>query len=129
MRKGITPIISIIVLLLITIALAGVAWTYLQGQLLVRTEKAMEVPFNGAWCDSSGVAYVTISNSGTTDITTQDFQVRVIGVNNAVNVQNIPQKEARVFSDNNATNGYNPGAKVAYRFVAGGAVVNGEVQC
>jgi flagellin-like protein len=29
MRKGITPIIAIIVLLLITVALAGATWTYL----------------------------------------------------------------------------------------------------
>ena len=29
MKKGITPIVSIIVLLLITVALAGVAWVYL----------------------------------------------------------------------------------------------------
>jgi flagellin-like protein len=128
MRKGITPIISIIVLLLITIALAGVAWTYLQGQLLVRTENAMEVPFNGAWCDSSGTAFVTISNSGTTDIEVLEFQVAVIGNNPAVAGQLIPQKEARVFQDNDGGVGYT-GQVVPYRFVAGGAVVNGEIQC
>jgi flagellin-like protein len=129
MRKGITPIISIIVLLLITIALAGVAWTYLQGQLLVRTEKAMEVPFNGAWCDSNGEVFVTISNTGTTKILADEFVVETIGTNSAIAMSDIDVKQAAVFSDNNLGAGYGSGTKVAYRFVAGGAVVNGEVQC
>ena len=50
MKKGITPIIAIIVLLLITIALAGAAWTYLQGFLFSQISKTFNVPPNSVYC-------------------------------------------------------------------------------
>ena len=127
MKKGITPIISIIVLLLITVALAGVAWTYLNQNLLVRTEKAMEVPFGGAWCDVGGAAYVTIANVGTGLIEDGDFQTTVIGNNTAVTVVDIPVKESRVFNDGSTA--HTAGEDVNYRFVAGGSVVHGTITC
>ena len=51
MRKGITPIIAIIILLLITVSLAGLAWTYLSGILTGRTEGSFVIPTNGIFCD------------------------------------------------------------------------------
>ena len=63
MRKGITPIISIIVLLLITVALAGVAWTYLSGFLGTQMQ-TITVPPNGAYCTTNNIK-VVIANTGT----------------------------------------------------------------
>ncbi len=53
MKKGITPIIAIIVLLLITIALAGAAWTYLQGFLFSQISKTFNVPPNSIYCSGA----------------------------------------------------------------------------
>jgi flagellin-like protein len=70
MRKGITPIIAIIVLLLITVALAGAAWTYLSGVMGTYTEKSFVIPGGGAYCSSAGTITVNIVNTGTSTITT-----------------------------------------------------------
>ncbi|RLJ09312.1 MAG: hypothetical protein DRP13_00470 [Candidatus Aenigmatarchaeota archaeon] len=68
MRKGITPIIAIIILLLITVSLAGLAWTYLSGILTGRTEGSFIIPTNGILCDedASGNTHirVLIQNTG-----------------------------------------------------------------
>ena len=78
MKKGITPIIAIIVLLLITIALAGVAWTYLQGFLTSQISKTFTVPGGGAFC-ASGINSIYALNTGyQSSLTTSDFIIAVI---------------------------------------------------
>jgi flagellin-like protein len=52
MRKGITPVIAIIVLLFITIALAGAAWTYLQTFMFGQISKTFDIPPGGAYCEN-----------------------------------------------------------------------------
>ncbi|MBI4020376.1 MAG: LamG domain-containing protein [Candidatus Aenigmarchaeota archaeon] len=65
--KGITPIISIIILLLITIALSGAAYTYLSIYFGSLTQKTLQV--TDAYCDSGGSGAVLIlSGTGTRDI-------------------------------------------------------------
>ncbi len=61
MKKGITPIISVIVLLLITIALAGTAWTFFNSQLLGRVGKQISVQ---GFCVEGTKAYITVTNMG-----------------------------------------------------------------
>jgi flagellin-like protein len=63
MKKGITPIISIIILLLITIALAGAAWTYMQGFLFSQISKTFIVPTGGAYC-TNGIIKIYAHNTG-----------------------------------------------------------------
>jgi len=65
MRKGITPIISTIVLLLITVALAGAAWVYIGGFMGTYTEKSFTIPTGGAYCDNAGTIHVRVVNTGT----------------------------------------------------------------
>ena len=74
MRKGITPIISIIVLLLITVALAGAAWTYLSGFMETYTEKSFLVISGSMYCTSNTI-YMTLKNMGATDLTSDNFIV------------------------------------------------------
>lgn len=71
--KGITPIISTIVLLLITVALAGAAWTYMSGFMGSYTEKSFIIPTGGAYCDASRIFHVRVVNTGTTTITAGDW--------------------------------------------------------
>ena len=87
MRKGITPIISIIVLLLITIALAGVAWVYLSGMLGSHIESSFTIPAVGTFCTlnatSDNLLEIVVTNTGTTTLTTSHFIVIKVDGNNA----------------------------------------------
>ncbi|NIO22451.1 MAG: hypothetical protein GTN38_00305 [Candidatus Aenigmarchaeota archaeon] len=65
MRKGITPIIAIIILLLITIGLAATAWTYLSGFLITYTKSISLVD---SYCTGANTSNVILRNSGTESI-------------------------------------------------------------
>lgn len=62
MKKGITPIIAVIILLLITVALAGMAWTFLSGYFSGMT--AQNIQLIDYSC-SAGTSRTIIRNSGT----------------------------------------------------------------
>jgi len=62
MRKGITPVIAIIVLLFITRALAGAAWTYLQTFMFGQISKTFDIPPGGAYCEN-GLIKLYIRNT------------------------------------------------------------------
>lgn len=66
--KGITPIISIIVLLLITVSLAGAAYVFLTGYQTTLTGKTLQVSNPGA-CAGGTTASITVTNQGTLPIT------------------------------------------------------------
>jgi flagellin-like protein len=53
-KKGITPIIAIIVLLLIVVALSGIAYTYISGVVTTQTEESFTVQTGGIYCDDVG---------------------------------------------------------------------------
>ena len=77
-KKGITPIIAIIILLLITIALAGAAWAYLQGFLFGQISKTFVIPSGGAYCEN-GVIYIYALNTGyDSSLTAADFMLATI---------------------------------------------------
>jgi flagellin-like protein len=61
MKKGITPIIAIIILLLITIGLAATAWTYLSGFLAGYTKSLQLVD---SYCMGATTANVILRNTG-----------------------------------------------------------------
>jgi flagellin-like protein len=77
--KGITSIIAIIVLLLITVALAGAAWVFLSGFMGTQIEKNIIITTGGAFCTSNGVQNlitVAVTNTGTTSFASPtDFTV------------------------------------------------------
>ena len=87
-RKGITPVVSIIILLFITVALLGSAWNYLQGFLLGRISKSFDIPTNGIYCDG-GVIKVIIQNTGQGSLTEDDFIVHDVD-GTEVPLQNLP---------------------------------------
>jgi len=65
MRKGITPIIAVIILLLITVALAGLAWTFLSGYFSGMTAQNIQIV---DYSCSGGTTRVIIRNAGTQSI-------------------------------------------------------------
>lgn len=60
--KGITPIISIIVLLLITVSLAGAAYVFLSNYMTGYTGQAIQA---SGVCVGGTEAYITVTNMGT----------------------------------------------------------------
>ena len=72
MRKGITPIIATIVLLLITVALAGAAYTFLSSYMGTYTEKSFILIPGSLNCANKNISMI-IKNMGTTDLTGTDF--------------------------------------------------------
>lgn len=82
-RKGITPIIAVIVLLLITVSMAGLAYTFLFGVLLGQIEQSFIISPGGVFCDSVGSngnqITIVIRNTGTTAaLAGEDFLVRTV---------------------------------------------------
>jgi flagellin-like protein len=69
MKKGITPIISIIVLLLITVSLAGAAYIFLSGYILGPTGRAVQA---SGMCLGGTTAYITVTNMGSLPIDISD---------------------------------------------------------
>lgn len=66
MKKGITPIISVIILLLITVGLAAAAWTYMGNFFSSITAKTIEVPTQK--CINGVDVMAIIHNMGTESI-------------------------------------------------------------
>ena len=62
MKKGITPIIAIVILLLIAVAIAGAAYTYITGYWTGLTAKAIEL--TSTTCNTSGIVTMNIRNFG-----------------------------------------------------------------
>jgi flagellin-like protein len=70
--KGITPIISIIILLLITIGLASAAWTYMSGYMTNLTSRVLDVSTSS--CINGVQATVLVRNAGTNRINVTDIK-------------------------------------------------------
>ncbi len=72
-RKAITPVISIIVLLLITVALAGASWSYISGYWEGMTSKQLEV--SDSFCLATGEGKILIKNMGSSAIISDEIIV------------------------------------------------------
>jgi len=66
MKKGITPIISVIILLLITVGLAASAWSYMGNFFQSLTAKTIEIPTQK--CVNGNDVMVIVHNMGTENI-------------------------------------------------------------
>lgn len=67
MRKGITSIIAIIILVLITVGMAGAAWSYLSTYWTGLVSKNLEI--TDAFCTGTSTGNVYFRNTGTGTIT------------------------------------------------------------
>ena len=77
--KGVSEIIGTILMLIITIGLAGTAYVYISGLLTGKTEKTISVL--DASCDGTDITLV-IANDGTTTIGMDEITVYI---NNQIN--------------------------------------------
>ncbi len=65
-RKGITPVIAIIVLLLITVALSTAAWSYLSGYMGTLTSRSVELI--DYFCVAGDTGVIIIGNMGSAPV-------------------------------------------------------------
>lgn len=72
-RKGITPIIAIIILLLITIALAGAAWSYISVYWSSITGR--NIMIIDGFCTGGTTANIIIKNTGTLKVALSDIEI------------------------------------------------------
>ncbi len=72
--KAITPVISLIMLMLITVGIVGVSYAWFSGLATSSMQKAISIPPGGAYC-LNGEIKTYILNNGDTAITTQDILV------------------------------------------------------
>ncbi|MFH1105756.1 MAG: hypothetical protein V1731_00925 [Candidatus Aenigmatarchaeota archaeon] len=83
--KGITPVIALVMLMLITVGMVGMAYTWFSGMLTGQTEKSISVPPGGIYCYKTGAnnrINVAVMNSGAqSNLLTSDFTVYSIDGN------------------------------------------------
>ncbi|MBI4177028.1 MAG: hypothetical protein HY516_01540 [Candidatus Aenigmarchaeota archaeon] len=85
MTKGITPVIALVMLMLITVGVVGLAYAWFSGLTSSQTEKGISIPPGGAYCyiapaatiagaKTDAVISVLIQNNGaTSSITRSDI--------------------------------------------------------
>lgn len=92
--EGVTPVIALVMLLLITVGMVGISYAWFSGMLAGQTEKTFVIPTGGAYCIKVGglnTIFVIVRNTGATSNlvggSTGDFVLaRLDGV--VVSIQN-----------------------------------------
>ena len=109
--KGITPIISIIILLLITIALAATAYSYLSGYMFGQMGSSFSIPTNGAFCSGGTITVIVRNDAQDSNLTLSKLSIiEIDGIPQTGNGINLaPGQSARLLNDNNGGNGYSTG--------------------
>ncbi|MBU0953731.1 MAG: hypothetical protein KKA90_04945 [Nanoarchaeota archaeon] len=74
-RLGVTPIIAVVILLLITVALAGTAWTYLSGYVGTQTQKTFNIVTNGAFCEGGKITVYIVNTGYQSSLDESDFPI------------------------------------------------------
>ena len=77
--KAITPVIALVMLMLITVGIVGVSYSWFSGLFSSQTKKFISIPTGGAYC-SGGDIRVYALNNGDSVITASDM-------NGDVNIQ------------------------------------------
>ncbi len=137
MRKGITPIIATVVLLLVVVAIAGAAYTYITGFWGSLTSKVVQL--QSVTCTSAG-AIIGLRNVGNSNVTVTDgkdvsyaktviagsapgtlalvYQYATIGPGNSTTVM-----------DSNCNSAAYAGSTCRYTINAGGTNFEAQVTC
>jgi flagellin-like protein len=110
MKKGITPIVSIIILLLITVALAGAAFTFLQGYLFTYTGSSFRMDSGMVFCvknaSDSNLITAQVTNTGQQALGNNEFSlVQIDGVNVAIPTISLQPGQAGIIIDGNDCGG------------------------
>ncbi len=84
--KAITPVIALVMLLLITVGITGVSYTWFGGLVSSSTKKSISIPPGGAYCADGDIKIYALNN-GDAAITANDIIVAQV---DGVDVKNTP---------------------------------------
>ncbi len=76
--KGVSTVIATLLMLIITIALAGLAYSYISGLFSAKTGKIIEIDAGGTFCSGTTVT-VYVKNEGTIDFTANNVNIQKQG--------------------------------------------------
>ncbi len=76
--KGVSTVIATLLMLIITIAMAGLAYSYISGLFSAKTGKIIEIDTGGTFCSGTTVT-VYIKNEGTVDFTANNANIQKQG--------------------------------------------------
>ncbi len=83
MSKGVSEVIATLLMLIITIAMAGLAYSYISGVFVARTGKIVEIDSGATFC-SNNVITAYVRNVGTVDFASKDVGIQKQGVDTFV---------------------------------------------
>lgn len=79
--KAITPVISLIMLMLITIGIVGIAYVWFSGILTGSSEKAIAIPMGGVYCNGQFLTVMILNLGASSSISNADIKIfKVDGV-------------------------------------------------
>jgi flagellin-like protein len=132
-QKGITPVVAILVLLLITIAITGSAWIYISTYYGGITSEAVEI--TSADCDGKGVQ-IFLRNIGSGNLNLDEVTVTRLNIsgscwNDTINLSYannivIPGGAGKI-SDTHCNSTDN--VALQYTIIAGGRVQKVNINC
>ena len=99
MRKGITPIVSIIILLLITIGLAASAYTFLSGFLGGYTRGAVMIV--DSYCLTLNTTVIKLRNAGTEEMSLGDCDSNFVGTDKSCGSLTVSRTDGNSMKDAN----------------------------
>jgi len=76
--KGITPVIALVMLMLITVGMVGIAYAWFSGLLITQTEKGISIPPGGAFCSGSKISVLIQNNGATSTLSETDVIIAQI---------------------------------------------------
>jgi len=135
MRKGITPIISIVILLLIAVGIAGAGYTWITSYYTGLTGDAIAV--TDTTCSLTGVT-IYIQNIGTEELLTSAMTVQrdEIGANATMGAiamvfdpTTVNPGQITTATDEFCNKTTSSGGTCIYRLITGGRVTTTQVTC
>ncbi|NOX71875.1 MAG: hypothetical protein GXO64_04235 [Candidatus Micrarchaeota archaeon] len=108
MKKGITPIISVVILLLIAAALGATAYTYFSGYMSGMIGTTFSVPSGGIYCSGGKITVIVRNDASDGTLTTSDLSIVTID-GNAVTPADITIEPGKAGTLINAASGYDSG--------------------
>ncbi|MBI2085512.1 MAG: LamG domain-containing protein [Candidatus Aenigmarchaeota archaeon] len=82
--KAITPVIATVMLLLVTVGVVGVSYSWLNGLFSSQTKNSISIPSGGAYC-SNGEIKVHVLNTGNSPLTTSGIILAQVDGNDILN--------------------------------------------
>lgn len=73
--KAITPVIALVMLVMITVGITGVAFTWFSGVLSGSSEKVISIPSGGVYCNGPGLVVTVLNLGASSSIANADIKV------------------------------------------------------